>query len=208
MMSPFKLIRRIVKILVFGATINSSAFSAELSPQVMGGGGGMLNINTFSGAYVPSSSTTAGFHTALDGRLNQKWSLALRTVSSVNQTLSGVSAGLTYHLNQHRNISTVDANGLMQVQISKVPVWTARAGLGLGRWSYSQILKQNNPLIAARLRDVPVKASIYGIQIRASVSRSFGQSWSVDGEYGFIYAAASGLSLIVHSATVGPSYWF
>ena len=184
------------------------SFSAELSPQVMGGGGGMLNVNTFSSSYLPSSVSIAGFQTALDGRLNQKWSLALRTISSVNQTLSGFSAGLTYNLNQHRTVSTVDSNGLTQVQISKVPAWSGRAGVGIGRWSYSQILTLSNPSIAERLRDTAVKASIYGIQIRASVSRSLGQSWSVDGEYGFVYAAASGLSLIVHSATFGPSYWF
>ena len=184
------------------------ALGAELSPQVMGGGGGMLNINTFSSTYVPSSVSIAGFQTALDGRLNQRWSLALRTVSSVNQTLSGVSAGLTYHLNQHRVISTVDSSGLTQVQIAKVPLWSARAGIGIGRWSYSQVLTLNNPAVAVRLRETAVKASIYGVQMRANVSRSLGQSWSVDGEYGFIYAAASGLAMIVHSATLGPSYWF
>jgi len=190
------------------AIVTFPAFSSELSPQVMGGGGGVLNINTYSNAYLPSSVSTAGFQTALDGRLTSKWSLALRTISSVNQTLSGVSAGLTYHVNQHRNISTVNSHGLTQIQIAKVPVWTARAGVGIGRWSYSQILTLNNNAIAERLRDTTVKASIYGVQMRASVSRSFGQSWSVDGEYGFVYAAASGLSLIVHSATLGPSYWF
>lgn len=168
----------------------------------------MLNINTFSSTYVPSSVSIAGFQTALDGRLNQRWSLALRTVSSVNQTLSGVSAGLTYHLNQHRVISTVDSSGLTQVQIAKVPLWSARAGIGIGRWSYSQVLTLNNPAVAVRLRETAVKASIYGVQMRANVSRSLGQSWSVDGEYGFIYAAASGLTMIVHSATLGPSYWF
>jgi hypothetical protein len=187
---------------------SSSVFGAEFSPQVMGGGGGMININTFSSNYLPSSVSTAGFQTALDGRLNQKWSLALRTISSVNQTLSGVSAGLTYSLNQHRTISTVDSNGLTQIEISKVSAWSGRAGIGIGRWSYSQVLKLSNPAIAERLRDSAVKASIYGIQIRASVSRSLGQTWSVDGEYGFVYAAASGLSLIIHSATLGPSYWF
>jgi|GEM_PF-2412750 len=184
------------------------SFSAELSPQVMSGGGGMLNVNTFSSSYLPSSVSIPGFQVGLEGRLNQKWSLAIRTISSVNQTLSGFSAGLTYNLNQHRTVSTVDSNGLTQVKISKVSAWSGRAGVGIGRWSYSQILTLSNPEIAERLRDTAVKANIYGIQIRASVSRSFGQSWSVDGEYGFVYAAASGLSLIVHSATLGPSYWF
>jgi len=195
-------------IMISAFFLSPQAFSAELSPQVMGGSGGMLNINTFSSTYVPSSVSTAGFQTALDARMSQKWSLALRTISSVNQTLSGVSAGLTYHLNQHRTISTIDSSGLTQVQIAKVPLWSARAGLGIGRWSYTQVLTLNNPAVAERLRDTAVKASIYGIQLRASVSRSLGQSWSVDGEYGFVYAAASGLSLIVHSATLGPSYWF
>jgi hypothetical protein len=203
-------IHQLIKLLTIATAIfNSfSALSAELSPQVMGGGGGMLNINTFSSNYLPSSLSTAGFQTALDGKLNQKWSLALRTISTVNQTLSGFSAGLTYNLNQHRTISTVDSNGLTQIQISKVPAWSGRAGIGIGRWSYSQVLTLSNPAITERLRDSAVKASIYGIQIRASLSRSLGQSWSVDGEYGFVYAAASGLSLIVHSATLGPSYWF
>jgi hypothetical protein len=195
-------------LVVVGMTAVTSLARADLAPQVMSAGGGMLDVSTYSASYLPQTTRVGVMQAGLDGHLSQRWSIWLRTTSSVDETLNGAAGGLVFNLRPHRTITTGGTDGLTQTSTTVTPGWNARLGLGVGRWSYAQVLELNDRTRPASLRETPVKAAVYGPMLRATLSRSFGTRWSADAEYDFVYAAANGFSLLVQTLTLGPSYWF
>lgn len=194
--------------LALGLAFGAQVAAAEVAPQNVNGGAGMMNLNTYSAAYQPTTSTKPAMMAGIEAKMSSRWSVMLRTTSSVDETFSGAAMGVTYGFSAHKTESFDGPNGLAQIKTTVVPSWTTRLGVGLGRWQYAQVLELTDQTRAAKLRDVPVKAALYGMQMRAAVTRSLGETWALDGEYSFVYASASGFSLIVHTLSVGPSYWF
>lgn len=192
----------------FAALLTASSAAAEVAPQTLAAGGGLMSLGTYGKAYLPDVRSVALMAASLDARLSGRWSFNLRTLASVDQSISGFAVGGIYRFRPHALTSATGREGLMQVRTTVTPAWQPSIGFAVGRWGYSQTLRLSSPAVNAKLRDVPVRASLYGAQVSAALARTLGERWAVEASYVFTYGVAPDLTIIGHSVAAGPSYWF
>jgi len=167
-----------------------------------------MALSAYGASYLPYAKNVPVMSASLEARMTTRWSLALRTQAAADQSVSGFTIGGVYHFRAHESLSTTATSGYARAQTTVTPHWQPTVGFAIGRWGFAQTLRLSAPNLSDKLRDVPVKASLYGAQVSAGIARTFGPRWSVEATYFFTYGVATGLTLVGQSATVGPSYWF
>lgn len=167
-----------------------------------------MALSAYGAAYLPYANNVPLMSASLSARLTTRWSLSLRTQAATDQSVSGFSIGGIYQFRAHDSISTTPSTGYARASTTVTPHWQPSVGFAIGRWGFAQTLKLAAPNLSDKLRDVPVKASLYGAQVSAGLARTFGQRWAIEATYYFSYGVTTGLTLVGQAATIGPSYWF
>jgi hypothetical protein len=143
----------------------------------------------------------------IDVALNTRWSLALRTLSTQDDSLGGTRLGFTVLFNAEKSILTPPQIDDSSYRVTSIPNWSFEVSSGFGRWVLSQDLETTLPFVPENLKKVPVKAPLYGLYIGGLVEYHWSESWGFFGDYTFMYATGSQLNLIGHYLGLGTRLW-
>ena len=95
--------------LTLGLSFGAVHAVAEVAPQTISGGAGMMNLNSYSVAYKPTSKTMAVMSAGIDGRITPRFSVMLRTTSSVDETFSAGDRLVDHAGESHHAEAVADA---------------------------------------------------------------------------------------------------
>jgi hypothetical protein len=181
---------------------------AEVGPKAVSFGAGVLNINTYTDAYLPTKSTTGATAAQLDVSLRGRWSLGLGTIMSTDESLIGYCFGAKLALGARKSEETGGTDGIIQYTMTHVPRWHFDLFIGMARYRFSQVLKSTNTSILSQLRTKTVKADLYGVNFTPSVLYALTERWGIQALYSYNYGVATGFNVVAHGLILGVNYAF
>jgi hypothetical protein len=138
-------------------------------------GYGLLNL------YGTEIATTSKSRPSVHGRyvkyLGAQWGLSAEYVALLGSNFGGFSAGVSYDLTSLLLADDVqDVSFDDGVLIERNSYWRIRAVAGLGRWSYSGVVRSSEE---TRIRNRVINVDIYGLSLSALVERRLARHFGV-----------------------------
>jgi hypothetical protein len=151
-------------------------------------GYGLLNL--YGTEIVTDSSSKPSLYGRYTKSLGQKWGVSVDYVSLLGTNFGGFSGGVSYDLSSALMADDIqDVSFDNGVLIERFSYWRFRVSAGLGRWSYSGVVRSS---AETRIRNRVINVDMYGVSLSALVDRHLTKHFGVHVGAGWLTGFASG----------------